>query len=305
MRILLYNQNPVVEKLVALSSKKRSDEVVNIRGLDEIIEENVDLVLIDDGAFIIDTNCFEVIKEKVSFKKSCLVCARDTEVDKSIFDTIIIKPFLPTDLIEELNQIEENITPNNIETSAPIVDNLDDIQLEEPSLEAAPAPDEPELNLDGLLDDDNLEKPSLPSEEDLEEKLDDLIEENPPTQAKTVENDLNFEGVEDNTNSENNEDNFEDDVQDLNEDDEIALDALDAVENELNALLDQANSGQLKIEPEPEPEPKSEPEPAPEPEPEPTPEPESDPEPESAPEPKPEPEPEPTPEPEPEPKPTQ
>ena len=101
MRILLYNQNPVVEKLVALSSKKRSDEVVNIRGLDEIIEEKVDLVLIDDGAFVIDTDCFEVIKEKISFKESCLICARDTEIDKSMFNSIIIKPFLPTDLIEE------------------------------------------------------------------------------------------------------------------------------------------------------------------------------------------------------------
>ncbi len=69
MKILLYNQNPVVEKLVVLSARKSRDQVINVRSLDELISEEVELLLIDDDVFIIDEDSFEVIKSKVKFKK--------------------------------------------------------------------------------------------------------------------------------------------------------------------------------------------------------------------------------------------
>ena len=155
MKILLYNQNPVVEKLVVLSARKSRDQVINVRSLDELISEEVELLLIDDDVFIIDEDSFEVIKSKVKFKKSCLIASRNSNVPKKDFDDVLQKPFLPTDLVAELEKLKKASEETKKVEESPI----DGLDFESLSKIDAPEKIEPkqniELNLDGLLDDDD------------------------------------------------------------------------------------------------------------------------------------------------------
>ena len=235
MRILLYNQNPVVEKLVTLSTKKTSDDIINIRSTDELIEESVDLLLVDDDAFIIDDTCYDKIKEKIKFKKSCLIASRDSE-SRADFDDILYKPFLPTDLVTELERLKESTNSIEEPVEEGVIDNLNLDELNE--VDENPAATEhtgEELNLDGLLDDmedtDSQEPESIKSVVLEDSELDQALADLDAPEEDTKVTDLD---------SGSNE---------VNLDTEINLDdALDSAEDELNAFLDSVNNEPEKVD---------------------------------------------------------
>ncbi len=97
MKILLLNDNPVVNKLVTLSAQKTSDELEVVSTLSEIEIGEYDLLIIDDAKFHEDV--LHQIKEKINFNESLYICSRDAKLEKG-FTTTLKKPFLPTDLVE-------------------------------------------------------------------------------------------------------------------------------------------------------------------------------------------------------------
>ena len=227
MRILLYNQNPVVEKLVTLSAKKTSDDIINIRSTDELIEESVDLLLVDDDAFILDENCYDRIKEKIEFKKSCLIASRDSN-PRDDFDDILYKPFLPTDLVKELERLNKEtlaIEPEIEEEE--VIAGLDLEGLDETDHSQVNNVNNEELNLEGLLENDE----EKPDEIDLDQALKDL------DTPEEDEIDLG-EALKDLDTPEADEINLG----------EASLEDLDSVENELNSFLDSVNSAEEKVE---------------------------------------------------------
>lgn len=106
MKILLFNDNPVVRKLVALSAQKTKDELSVVWSLDEISESDYDLLIIDDAMY--SDELFLSLKEAITYKNTLLIATRGQPVPSG-FDTIIHKPFLPTDLVDMFVQIEKKI----------------------------------------------------------------------------------------------------------------------------------------------------------------------------------------------------
>ena len=51
MKILLLNDNPVVNKLVTLSAQKTSDELDVVNSIDDIDSRSYDLLVVDDTSY--------------------------------------------------------------------------------------------------------------------------------------------------------------------------------------------------------------------------------------------------------------
>jgi uncharacterized membrane protein len=100
MKIVLLNNNPVVEKLVTLSAQKIGSEISVMKELDEIEGLACDLLIVDDASY--DAENFGAQKEKIEYKKSLYIYGKDAEAVEG-FDLRIKKPFLPTDLVELLS----------------------------------------------------------------------------------------------------------------------------------------------------------------------------------------------------------
>jgi uncharacterized membrane protein len=111
MKILLFNDNPVVRKLVALSAQKTKDALSVVWSIDEIEEGGYDLLIIDDALYSDET--FESLKEQVAFKSTLLMATRGQAVPAG-FDNVINKPFLPTDLVEMFIQIDKKISSQSV-----------------------------------------------------------------------------------------------------------------------------------------------------------------------------------------------
>ena len=104
MKILLFNDNPVVRKLVALSAQKTKDELSVVWSVDEIEGSEYDLLIMDDALYSDDT--FESLNNRIDVKSKLLMATRGNAVPDG-FDHVINKPFLPTDLVDLLIHIEK------------------------------------------------------------------------------------------------------------------------------------------------------------------------------------------------------
>ncbi|AFV96521.1 MULTISPECIES: hypothetical protein [unclassified Sulfuricurvum] len=123
MKILLFNDNPVVRKLVALSAQKTKDDLIVIWSVDEIQESDYDLLIIDDALY--SDELFQSLKELVSFKATLLMATRGKAVPAG-FDNVINKPFLPTDLVDMFIKIDKktmsvSIAPERVRSEEPFV----------------------------------------------------------------------------------------------------------------------------------------------------------------------------------------
>ncbi len=91
MKILLLNENPVVKKLVTLSAQKTSDELEIARSVDEIEGKEYDFVVVDDALY--GEDFVARLREKITYNKSLLICAKEEEEHAKEFSSILKKPF--------------------------------------------------------------------------------------------------------------------------------------------------------------------------------------------------------------------
>ncbi|MEA2100191.1 MAG: DNA topoisomerase IV, partial [Campylobacterota bacterium] len=135
MKILLLNDNPVVNKLVTLSAQKTSDSLDIVTNIDEIEESAYDLLVVDDTLY--SEELVESLNKKVTYNKSLYICSRGSDSIDS-FDSTLKKPFLPTDLVELFSVIgketQELETPDTsfMEDDTDIDDG---ISLEDPGFD--------------------------------------------------------------------------------------------------------------------------------------------------------------------------
>ncbi|MCD4668676.1 MAG: DNA topoisomerase IV, partial [Sulfurimonas sp.] len=226
MKILLLNDNPVVNKLVTLSAQKTSDELEIVEDADAISENSYDLLVVDDTIY--SDGLMSEVQEKITFTKSLYICSRDAE-DMDVFTTIIKKPFLPTDLVELFSSLGKEL-----EREEPIDDVMSDeiVSLDEPNLEELDLDEELELEDDLSLDEIEIEDDSLDLEDDL--SLDE------------IEDDLSLDDLEDDILEEDVTLNVLDkdelqEVQDLL-DDEIELD------DEVESLQEMSLEEELELD---------------------------------------------------------
>ena len=168
MKILLLNDNPVVNKLVTLSAQKTSDELDVVDSIDSIQAGEYDLLVVDDTMY--NDDMFSEIKSKIMFGASLYICSRDAAEVKA-FSWTLKKPFLPTDLVELFLKFSKEVETGglNKEEIATDIDELEEFDSQELKLEE-------ETELDEL---DEFETEELGEElvldEDMELSLDDEL----------------------------------------------------------------------------------------------------------------------------------
>ncbi|OHE09686.1 MAG: hypothetical protein A2513_10215 [Sulfurimonas sp. RIFOXYD12_FULL_33_39] len=153
MKILLLNNNPVVNKLVTLSAQKTSNDLTAVESLDAVESKNYDLLIIDDALY--DEGVMQELKDKTGFNKSLYICSKDAKVVDS-FTKIIKKPFLPTDLVELFISFGKgaNINSSNIDK----IDVFNDENDEDDNF----------VNIDDFSELDNIIDDALESEDKAE-----------------------------------------------------------------------------------------------------------------------------------------
>ncbi|MEA1956356.1 MAG: hypothetical protein U9N02_07685, partial [Campylobacterota bacterium] len=172
MKILLLNDNPVVNKLVTLSAQKTSDELESVDSIDDIKEGGeYDLLVVDDTLY--DDEVIEKIKDKVNFERSLYICSRDSE-EVDGFTSTLQKPFLPTELVEMfvvLGKNTDEVTLNNYDNDEIDLgddDDLGDFDLDLPLEEL----EEDEELEEGILDEDDVQE----VQNLLDDNEDDLVD---------------------------------------------------------------------------------------------------------------------------------
>ncbi|WP_151901067.1 hypothetical protein [Sulfurimonas hydrogeniphila] len=187
MKILLLNDNPVVNKLVTLSAQKTSDEVETVSGLEEISSHDYDLLIVDDSVYTDDL--LHELEAKIKYKKSLFICAKDAK-ERDSFSSILKKPFLPTDLVELFMMLEKEIKKEadempveELHAQENEIEELDDLDT---------LTDDLDLDDELILDDDEEDFGESVLDDEEAQKVKDLLDENEEDLSfdEEVQNDL-------------------------------------------------------------------------------------------------------------------
>jgi len=95
MKILLINSNPVVSRLTALSARKESVALDEIKDISELKNGNYNIVFVDAESFTKEISNF--LKNSNITKRVCFYTQDDKNRD-NIFNFEILKPFLPSEV---------------------------------------------------------------------------------------------------------------------------------------------------------------------------------------------------------------
>jgi uncharacterized membrane protein len=112
MRVLLLNDNPVVNKLVTLSVEKAGHELIKAESIGAVEAGRYDLLIIEEGIY--DSALIGELGSFTSFSRTMLIAARDTVIEDR-FDKVLHKPFLPTELLLMLHQIAAAVEAINLD----------------------------------------------------------------------------------------------------------------------------------------------------------------------------------------------
>jgi hypothetical protein len=125
MNILLINKNPVVSKLITLSSKKNGDNVVEINKIEDIQFSEYDVVFVDND--FTKAKDIKKIKEQINYRRLGAIIPR-TEKENDLFDFFIKKPFLPTDLVDLLSDLSTTIEKEKKEDALNNLESKEDLE---------------------------------------------------------------------------------------------------------------------------------------------------------------------------------
>ncbi len=183
MRVLLFNDNPVVTKLVTLSAQKTGDELEVCSDIESLGSSEVDLLIVDDGLY--NDESAITLGVSVTASQHLFMANRGSSKPEG-FEHTINKPFLPTDLVELFTMIS-----NSLESTSD--DSIDD----ELTLDMEEIEDEIDLKIDddldtlddlGALDLDGIEAESdALMDFDLEDKIETDDSENLTLEEETQE----------------------------------------------------------------------------------------------------------------------
>ena len=186
MKILLLNDNPVVNKLVTLSAQKTSDELDVVDSIEDINARSYDLLVVDDTSY--SDEIFEKLKSKITFSESLYICSRDAKpVDE--FTNTLKKPFLPTDLVELFSNIATKVDTINLDED--ILGEEISLDDEAISLDTLEIDENEEISLDELSLDDEISSSESVLDNEEAQKVKDLLDET--DNELTLDDELDFE----------------------------------------------------------------------------------------------------------------
>jgi len=233
MNVLLVNNDPVVSKLVTLSTLKTGDRLDVAQSIEEVREGSYDLLILETGLFSAET--LEAINDKAIYAHSLYITTRDS-TQTELFEKVLFKPFLPTELLVILHQFSKSVQKEQEELAKEITfDDLDEgffseeeILADEPAIEACiEAPVSLFEDLDNIKSDEiifNVE----------EAPLDNIFSENEVSEIKAILDALSHEQTDQ-----------EQHAQEVIED---HIEADEEIDLELEAALRQFNEKELPLE---------------------------------------------------------
>jgi len=108
MHILLINTNPVVSRLISLCTREDHMNLEEIDNMVNVARDKYDIIFIDDASYVDETE--ELLSNLLIRKKVFLSSSNKVNEEVRLFDSIIKKPFLPSQITDELESLEEDDT---------------------------------------------------------------------------------------------------------------------------------------------------------------------------------------------------
>ncbi len=108
MHILLININPVVSRLISLCMREDSINLEEVQSVGAVARDRYDVVFVDEASFVDETQ--EVLANLMMRKKVFLSSSDEVSDKARLFDSIIKKPFLPSQIAAVLESLEEDDT---------------------------------------------------------------------------------------------------------------------------------------------------------------------------------------------------
>ncbi len=182
MKLLLISENATIQKLFSLSAQRRGDEVFT-GGVENIPDNKYDVIFIDKES--LNNGLLDNLKQ--SFEKAKFVLILNKKDEKIPgFDKYIHKPFLPTDLIDLLENINENEKNEESESN-----NKDEFDLESfDKKTSSPEEEEAENKDDFVINDEELEKEVEEDDEDEDFIVDESELEEENTDSEFLDEDV-------------------------------------------------------------------------------------------------------------------
>ncbi len=169
MNLLLINKNPVVSRMLKLSAPKVGFEVFECDNVYELPKGHYEVVILDDEMY--DENFLKEIKRSVDFEQIGIITSLKNENIEG-FDFTLIKPFLPTDLIELLRGIKSKIEFIKKEQTEEQLDK----ELAEEITEQDSSEVETELNILTLNEEENEPELESKTQETKEEPKENIVQ---------------------------------------------------------------------------------------------------------------------------------
>ena len=168
-----------------IGAPKAGYELESVENVNEIPTGEYNVIVVDDELY--DENLIELIKEKIRFDKIGIIAFQPVKYQES-FDFVLPKPFLPTDLVELLRKIKEEIE-SSLQSEQPAEVLEEESQaVQEKTLE--------EVQQEPQTDQENLEEAQEPKDsvETSEVEISDMPEESDESEELTPE--ISLESVE-------------------------------------------------------------------------------------------------------------
>ena len=130
MHILLININPVVSRLISFCMREDNMSLEEVQDVGAVARDRYDVLFVDEASYGDETET--LLANLIIRKKVFLSSSNEIADELRLFDTVIKKPFLPSQITAVLESLEEDETldvSTEIPSIFPLVD--DEVKVEE------------------------------------------------------------------------------------------------------------------------------------------------------------------------------
>ena len=177
MHILLININPVVSRLISFCMREDNMNLEEVHDVGDVARDRYDIVFVDEASYGDETEAF--LENLIMRKKVFLSSSDEINDEARLFDSIIKKPFLPSQITAVLDSLEEDDTLD-VSTEIPAIFPLsnDEVNVEDVEESEDETPEEDEKAATKVLDRNEIDKIKalLEMEEEVESVSDEEYE---------------------------------------------------------------------------------------------------------------------------------
>ena len=174
MHILLININPVVSRLISFCMREEHIDLEEVENVGAVVRDSYDVVFVDEASYGDETE--EVLKNLIIRKKVFLSSSDAVSDEARFFDSIIKKPFLPSQITAVLESLKEDDTLEVVTETPfifPLSSNEESVEDADKSIDDTLEEDENEGT--GVLDLNEIDKIKILL--DMDEEVEEVSEE--------------------------------------------------------------------------------------------------------------------------------